>query len=956
MKKYFRWPTWLILAAIVMAALVPTLPYFHGGKGTTTHAAGNTGTPTITLSTSIVTPFQDIVLTTQGFGAREAVHLRIDSITNTVFASFQSNANGGYSGKIHMPYKDLEQGQHIIIATGQNSRRVTQVSLTFVPHIIISLASSSKAAGWPGTRFTLSGAAFMANEEVNVHWGSSTGAFLGKGITDALGNLFLKLTVPTHAASGNYMIIVVRSHQKPENLASWFQVLAPQRASISGCCLGPKIRLNPYQYEAPGSTIAVIGSGYLAGETVNIYLYTNTNLRASAIADANGSFQASLTLPTTYDQSLSNLYWVYGISADKLQRAKTSFSFINPWISSSSNGQKFGDPMTIIGQGYAVNEKVNIYWNYQQADQILLGTPTAAGDGTFSISLATPSVPHMAYTTIAAIGVISNLQAKTSQFIYPAVLLNPPSSQAKTALQINGGGFSSNETVTVTFSGTTIATLTTDMSGAFTITYMVPATNGPGDATVQAIGSSSGISVLAVFTYPHLFAITPTTGPSNTIILATGHHFGASAAVSIYWYDPTTNSRTPIGGAQTKSDGSFTAQVMAPAGLTIGNTYYVQAFDRNTYPYYLTVQTAFVAQAPCVQCIQLTPNSSIPGASISVQGSNFTAGETVHVFFRQSSTSFVSATVDTLGAFTVGLTVPIIYQKGLSYVDAVSTTGTEHASAEFLFAQPMLWSENPYDSPIYNTPFGFSGSGFAANEQVTFRWNYGTVLGQVKAGTTIAASDGTITTTFVMPSIPYNTQIHLIAIGSMSKIQISMLVSEQNSVTANPNYGPAGTKVQVRGGGFGSSETVTVAYPGNGTTTATTSSKGIFTASFVVPASASLGGSNYGIVVTGNSSGAQGNTDFSVVPKLIITPKTGPSGTQITVTGSHFTPTSQAEIYWFDPGTGQQTYFTAPNISSKGTFVITITAPAGLISGHTYYVQGTDISSGTGGETQFVAQ
>ncbi len=83
-----------------------------------------------------------------------------------------------------------------------------------------------------------------------------------------------------------------------------------------------------------------------------------------------------------------------------------------------------------------------------------------------------------------------------------------------------------------------------------------------------------------------------------------------------------------------------------------GHTVY-QAFDGQTL---LRTQVPFIAQAACTQCIQLTPNTAIPGATISVQGSNFTAGETVNIYFQQASNGIVSATVDGSGTFTAALT------------------------------------------------------------------------------------------------------------------------------------------------------------------------------------------------------------------------------------------------------------------------------------------------------------
>src|SRR5260370_16365068 len=223
---------------------------------------------------------------------------------------------------------------------------------------------------------------------------------------------------------------------------------------------------------------------------------------------------------------------------------------------------------------------------------------------------------------------------------YAALVLCSPSGGAGTRLHIRGGGFNSNETVSLSFNGTTLPTVTTDVSGGFSFTYVVPANKGAGNAPVQATGSSSGISVEAIFGYKSDLKISPSTGPSGTIVTVTGHHFNARWEIAINWVDPSTGSQSYLGAFPTTSECYFTGHVTLPTGLLGGNTYYIQAFDGQTL---LRTQVPFIAQAACTQCIQLTPNTAIPGAPISVQGSNFTPWTTPNICLSPSSNTIISA-------------------------------------------------------------------------------------------------------------------------------------------------------------------------------------------------------------------------------------------------------------------------------------------------------------------------
>ncbi len=84
--------------------------------------------------------------------------------------------------------------------------------------------------------------------------------------------------------------------------------------------------------------------------------------------------------------------------------------------------------------------------------------------------------------------------------------------------------------------------------------------------------------------------MTPKKGPSGTVITVSGYGFSYGDTVSIYWYDPSTNTQTLLTTIHLPAY-SFQTTVTAPANLTSGNTYDVIVQDI----YGFKTQIAFLA-------------------------------------------------------------------------------------------------------------------------------------------------------------------------------------------------------------------------------------------------------------------------------------------------------------------------------------------------------------------------
>lgn len=903
---------------------------------------GNTASTTVTFLPMIVLnvpggttkggPGTPVQITGAAFTANEQVKICWGNVNSTPLATGTTDGSGNLlQVKITVPL-GTTPGRYKVYAVRSHQ---TPPGVYAWFHVMTPDIDANPPGIRAGQSINLWGSGFAADEKVVVSWNANGGQQLKSFITDDLGEggVWYK---PPSAPHGTYTLTAIGQ-------TSHIQ-------ATGHIAIGPGIAIKPYGQQVPGTTVTVIGGGFAAGEQVRIHVQGSPQEGVTVTTDVAGAFQVPLKLPTSYKQPDNALY-AYADSISGSERAKTLIAFVPTWAALPL-GSTYGQPVTVYGEGYAANEPVNIYWDYQQPQQSIIGAAKAKSDGTFSITVTTPSAPYQGRVPVAAVGAVSNLVYQDTSWIYPGMVLSPPSGRGGTTLQINGGGYAANESVTVSFGSTTVGTVTTDSLGGFTTSYVVPPVNGPGDVVVKAVGNTSGVSTQAIFAYPHIFKIAPSSGPSGTIITVSGQNFAADFGTGIYWYDPSTGSQTSLGVFMDDSNGTFSGQVTAPSNLTPGQTYDVQAWDRYAN---LTVQQPFVAQPPCVQCLQLTPNNAIPGATISVQGSGFTPDETVNVYFQQPGNGIVSTTVSSSGTFTVPLTVPVAYQsKVLYYVYAVNTSGSEKASAQFFYTTPALWLNDPYQNYNFGDSAEFDGSGFAAGEQVNFYWSYGPPVGKILAGSTTAASDGSINATLTYPSIPFNTQINLEAIGASSSAKATLAVNEEAAIYANPDAGYAGTQVQVQGGGFAKAENVTVSFDGTVVDSVTTDNMGGFVVNFIVPSSDQMGYDN--IEATGNSSGVSANTDFNSMPAFSISPTSGKSGTIITLKGSHFTPSETFSIWWYDPSTNVGDELGFVTADGSGSFTTTITAPSGLSSGTAYYVQILDAEETVWASAPFTAQ
>lgn len=524
-----------------------------GTKSQIAVAAPFTLTPGITITPNKFGQSSYINVYGGGFTANEPVQVHLGSATGTLEGTATSDSNGNIYFGFPAPV-GLKVGMHTItvVRTSQTPASLSTQFQLLAPKLI----STAGIHSGQSVQAALTG--FQPFESVPVTWNANGGQQVTTFWTDSVGAATGTFTPPS-ALAGSYMLTA-------KGNTSGLQATSPLN-------IGPGILLSP-NMSNPGSVITVNGGGYTPGETVNVYFQTTKN-SVSTTVNTSGNFTVTLAIPVRYDPSVA--HYVHAVSSNGLEKAIALFTFTPPQL--YPNTIVFGAPFSLPGQGFAANEQVTIYWGYGQPFQKIIATAHAAADGTFNVSFAVPSEPNESNITIAAIGKTSLVKAIASANESVGIVLQPSSQvPVGSTVNVSGGSFGSNETVTVTLQSTSIATVTTDATGAFTTSFVVPNGTAGGLNWVHATGSTSGLSAQAELRVNQTVVLSPTTGPSGTQITVTGSYFSGYISVNLTWYDPSTNSSTNLGTANANPD-SFTATVTAPANLTSGHTYLIEASD-----------------------------------------------------------------------------------------------------------------------------------------------------------------------------------------------------------------------------------------------------------------------------------------------------------------------------------------------------------------------------------------
>jgi hypothetical protein len=421
------------------------------------------------------------------------------------------------------------------------------------------------------------------------------------------------------------------------------------------------------------------------------------------------------------------------------------------------------------------------------------------------------------------------------------------------------------------------------------------------------------------------------TGPVGTTVTFSGSTFTANTVHTVIFIDAANVER---------SAGTLTSSA---TGTFVSAAFSVPAAPAGQYTMFLREGAAgnagTIGTFTITPSIVVSPASAPAGTSINVSGTGFALNSTVNIYLSTVATTTgtpvaqATTNLNTTGSFSQSFTLTQIPLTVAPYVitAADSATTPNVASANFV-VQPRIISLSAEAGAVGDS-ITVNADGFTASGSVSIFFDN---TSSTPLATVAANASGVIPATSI--TIPPAVRgIHNIIVRDntyTSQVPSKIFQINQSKVILSPTSGTVGTVVTVNGNGFGSGVTVAFEFDGSpflNTTTVTTDTTGSFTKTLTIPNSGSGVHVITARVTTDSAMFATAN--FTVSSKITISPTTGKTGDQITITGTGFKPNGQITLAYdsLPLPTAPATVTVLPD----GTFTGIFTVPGAVEGGHT---------------------
>ena len=472
------------------------------------------------------------VVRINGSGARSRARISVAAGNNLATVEVNASAQGVWSADLTIP---TAPGGRLTIVAKEPSGKGASTSFTVTPAI-----SVAKPTGFPGSRLTLKGAGFQANQTgIPITFDES---IVDSASADALGSWSVDINIP-HAAAGTYPISVPGASSAVRIL---FNVTAGVSLSIGR--------------GAPGESVTVVGSGFVSDERDITLQLGDREVATGIIANADGTWSVRIKIPPlsagTYRLSANG-------SLTSSTNIKEDVLVLGALLTVNIPSGTPGMTINISGKGFGSNES-DIALTY---DGVALPQSISADVlGAFARSFLIPESPtgtHIIGVSRSGGSGTGNGRTEISFQIQPGISLEytegPPGGQ----IQIFGSGFGPNEpNISVLFDGDPMATgVTADAMGSFEESFDIPP-SGAGTHSVQAKSPFSGATGTPEqdFTVLPSLALSTNTGNVGLKVMVTGQGFDPNSVVTLT-YDEL-NQATVTGNVD--KSGSFRLEFQIP--------------------------------------------------------------------------------------------------------------------------------------------------------------------------------------------------------------------------------------------------------------------------------------------------------------------------------------------------------------------------------------------------------
>ncbi|MFH0774615.1 MAG: right-handed parallel beta-helix repeat-containing protein, partial [bacterium] len=661
-----------------------------------------------------------------------------------------------------------------------------------------------------------------------------------------------------------------------------------------------------------GSQVVVSGNGYGNSQEVRIDFGTSLTI-TTTIVGSNGVFMATFTVSTQTGGTKVITAQDGGVADTTLFVITENIYFLSPPLEGH-----VGSEITICGKGYTGTSAVSIDFG----TYLTITTAPTSAEGTFSTTFLVSTQPY----NIKVI-TVSGVQFSTTTFtIKPKIyLLSPLSGYVDDTVEVFGAGYSQYPgKINIYFATnpTPEAIGTATQDGTFSVAFTVPH-KPAGQRTVKATDFVSGFSYDVQFVIlGRITSISPSSGRCGSEVTVEGDGYGASEQIDIsFGINPTITTGTSSG------DGDFLITFIIDTqayGTRIVTAKWATENDTTVF----FIQTG----------IDLSPPEGALGDEIWVMGRGFYGTETVAIHFGTQET-IATATSSLLGTFSV--TFLVNTQTGGTTV--VTAKGEVSDEATFVFyIKPkiaLVWPQ----SGVIGSEVTIEGAGYKGTVTVTIG-DIMYVTEKVSDGS--ISANGTFSATFILETQPSGTSVITAYDEVLNRFATSIFVYIPE-ITVFPDIGQAGDVITVTGGGFSwTGEVVAISFGTHQTiTTATSSSKGTFSVTFVVD---TQGFGTKVITGFGINSGWSATDIFLITSRItLLSPISGCVGDLVEVRGCGFSSNTEVSIHF-----GTDMTITTAIASASGTFSATFLVSTQPGGGQVITAETQDFSATTSFEIQ----
>jgi 5-hydroxyisourate hydrolase-like protein (transthyretin family) len=374
---------------------------------------------------------------------------------------------------------------------------------------------------------------------------------------------------------------------------------------------------------------------------------------------------------------------------------------------------------------------------------------------------------------------------------------------------------------------------------------------------------------------------TITGGVYGDIVRVFGEGVTAGVEMNLYWdaLKSWDGEKGFLNSSEAYPNGSFEIWFEVPEG--INGPHYLWFKDTGD-------DSSFGPESFTVDAmIRLTPSSGLSGDKITIKGYGFGDEEnvdTIEFDTEDLNTNPSIPVTDELGSWEATFNVPS--KADNDYTITAEDADANTASETFAIGPAIVLDIE--EGPV-GTIVEVGGRGFTPGDSVI-----SITLGGVDCGVTDEDdrdidNDGDFTFEFAVPSVNKGGKEYELVVsddgGKDAKTYFT--VTGLTGIVLDPMFGPPGTSVSIEGSNFAPSKQVTISVGTTDVKTLQTNSNGEFSGSFGIPAIAS---GTYDVTAEQDHYNIEDSRSLRVGTMVaILTPTTGPTGTEVALMGTGFT-------------------------------------------------------------------